>query len=143
MPRRRRRSVPALNDLKLDSLRIDSLREAIRANSVSFPSQVPTFERHDRADVQAKLVQLYFVCGWNCESIAGRYGLIQQRVRQILTTWKRRAVETGYIQYIPPDELLILPTRAMSAAPPALNYFPVPLPPPAMANVVSELSTSY
>jgi hypothetical protein len=91
----------SVDRIKLDSLRIDLLREAIRANRVSFPSQVPTFERHDRPDLQSKLVQLYFVLGWSCENLAARYGLIHQRVRQILTTWKRRAVVTGYIQVIP------------------------------------------
>jgi DNA-binding transcriptional regulator LsrR (DeoR family) len=57
--------------------------------------------RHDRADLQWKLAQLYFVRGWNCEAIAAKYGLIHQRVRQILKTWKGRAVVTGYIQVIP------------------------------------------
>jgi two-component system KDP operon response regulator KdpE len=97
-----RQRLAPFDQIKLDGLRIDGLRDAIRANWVSFPSQVPTFERHDRPDLQRKLVQLYFVLGWNCENIATRYGLIHQRVRQILTTWKRRALEMGYIQYIPP-----------------------------------------
>jgi hypothetical protein len=30
--------------------------------------------------------------------------MLRQRIGQILSTWKRRAVETGYIQYIPPSE---------------------------------------
>ncbi len=107
--RHRRQHRASFDEVKLDGLRIDGLREAIRANRVSFPSQVPTFERHDRPDLQRQLVQLYFVLGWNCESIADRYGLIHQRVRQILTTWKRRALAMGYIQYIPPAPWL--PTR--------------------------------
>jgi hypothetical protein len=102
----RRRATPQLSDIKLDALRIDELRLAIRANQVTFPSPVPTFGRHDRADLQWKLAMLYFVQGWNCEGIAAKYGLIHQRVRQILKTWKRRAVETGYIQFIPPDDTL-------------------------------------
>jgi two-component system KDP operon response regulator KdpE len=101
-PRYRRQRLPPFDQTRLDGLRIDGLREAIRSNRVSFPSQIPTFERHDRPDLQRKLVQLYFVLGWNCETIASRYGLIHQRVRQILTTWKRRALAMGYIQYIPP-----------------------------------------
>jgi hypothetical protein len=92
--------------MRLEGLRIDELRLAIRANQVSFPSPVPTFGRHDRADLQWKLAQLYFVQGWNCEGIAAKYGLIHQRVRQILKTWKRRAVEMGYIQFIPPADVL-------------------------------------
>jgi len=43
---------------------------------------------------------LYFVMGWNCEPIAHRYGLIRQRIGQILKVWKRRAIEMGYIQYL-------------------------------------------
>jgi hypothetical protein len=100
----RRRHTPVLDETRLDTLRIDELRVAIRSNQVSFPSSVPTFGRHDRADLQWKLAQLYFVLGWNCEGIGAKYGLIHQRVRQILNTWKRRAVETGYIQYIPPAD---------------------------------------
>jgi hypothetical protein len=103
---RRRQPFRALDQIKLYTLRIDQLRHAIRRNQVSFPNPVPTFERHDRPDLQWKLVQLYFVLGWSCESIAARYGLIRQRVCQILKTWKRRAVETGCIQYIPPAKIL-------------------------------------
>jgi len=65
---------------------------------------VPTFERHDRPDLQWRIVQLYFMLGWGYETIAVRYGLAHQRVAQILKTWKRRAIETGYIQHIPPFE---------------------------------------
>ena len=65
---------------------------------MSFPSQVPTFSKHDRPDLQRRVVQLYFVLGWNCKNIAIRYGIIRQRVQQILNTWKRRAIEMGYLQ---------------------------------------------
>jgi hypothetical protein len=102
----RRRAAPRLGENSLDTLRIDELRLAIRANQVTFPSPAPTFGRHDRADLQWKLAQLYFVRGWNCEGIAAKYGLIHQRVRQILNAWKRRAVATGYIQLIPPADVL-------------------------------------
>lgn len=96
--------LPHFNQAKLELLHIDEMREALRVNEISFPSQVPTFERHDRPDLQWKIVQLYFVLGWSCERIAERYGFGHQRVGQILTTWKRRAVETGYVQYIPPEQ---------------------------------------
>ena len=86
----------------LYEMRIDNLRSAIRNNEVSFPSQVPTFPKHDRPDVQQKLAQLYFVLGWNSPRIGARYGLSRLRVHQILNTWTRRAVEAGYIQSIPP-----------------------------------------
>jgi hypothetical protein len=70
-----------LGQIKLEALEIGHLRAAIRANRVSFSSQVPTFEKHDRADLQWKLVLLYFVLGWSCENIGGRYGLTVRRVR--------------------------------------------------------------
>jgi hypothetical protein len=105
-PRSRRRPLPPLNEIKLQSLRADQLRIAIRNNLVSFPSQVPVFERHDRPDLQRRIVQLYFVLGWSCATIAARYGMLRQRIGQVLSTWKRRAVEMGYIQYIPPPPSL-------------------------------------
>jgi hypothetical protein len=86
---------------ELDELRIDKLREAIRENRVSFPSQIPTFAKHDRPDVQRKAVQLYFVLGWSTDKIAPRYGMSRTRVQQVLNTWMSRAVELGYIQTIP------------------------------------------
>jgi len=105
-PRSRRRPLPPLDEVKLQSLRADQLRIAIRNNLVSFPSQVPVFERHDRPDLQRRIVQLYFVLGWSCATIAARYGMLRQRIGQVLSTWKRRAVEMGYIQYIPPPPSL-------------------------------------
>jgi len=90
---------------KLDEiLSIDRIREALRANQVSFPSQVPTFAKHDRPDVQRKAVQLYFVLGWSTERIGPRFGLSQTRIQQILNTWMVRAAELGYIQAVPPAE---------------------------------------
>jgi hypothetical protein len=135
-PRRRLRRTPLLllDQIKLDSLRIDQLREVLRRNQVTFPSQVPTFERHDRPDLQWKIAQLYFVLGWSCEGIAQRYGLIHQRVRQILKTWKRRAVEMGFIQHIPlAAELAVVIQRADFIDQPAQPNAPdllFPLPPP-------------
>ena len=100
-----RASVPAAV-LEIGQLSLNDLREAIRCNRVSFPSQVPIFPKHDRPDLQRKMVQLYFVLGWSCGAIARRYGMIRQRVQQILNTWKRRAVEMGYIQHIPEQTTL-------------------------------------
>jgi len=90
-----------LDQTALHGLRLDQLRHAVRNNLVSFPSQVPVFERHDRPDLQRRIVQLYFFFGWSCATIAARYGMLRQRVGQVLSTWRRRALETGYIQYIP------------------------------------------
>jgi len=85
----------------IERLRINNLRSAIRSNRISFPSQVPVFPKHDRADLQRRIVQLYFLFGWSCERIGGRYLLRRQRVQQILRAWKRRAVQMGYLQLIP------------------------------------------
>jgi hypothetical protein len=100
MPRRSRAVSGELDD-PLDLVSLCNLRAAIRANRVSFPSQVPIFSKHDRPDLQRQMVLLYFVLGWNCDAIGDRYGLIRQRVQQILNAWKRRAAQTGYIQHIP------------------------------------------
>jgi hypothetical protein len=94
------------DNLTIDALSLDALRKAVRENRVSFPAQVPVFEKHDRADLQRKFVQLYFALGWSCSAIGKRHGLPRQRVQQILNTWKRRAVQVGYIQDIPPVEAL-------------------------------------
>ena len=90
----------------LREMRVDKLRHAIRKNQVSFPSQVPTFPKLDRSDVQRQVVQLYFVLGWPGPKIGARFGLGRTRVEQILNGWKRRAVDIGYIQSIPSAESL-------------------------------------
>ena len=93
---------PAAEETKLEYQGLRQLRRAIHRNRVSFPAQVPTFGKHDRPDLQRKLVQLFFVCGWSCHRIAQRYDLFPKRVQQILNAWRIRAVQTGYIQVIPP-----------------------------------------
>jgi hypothetical protein len=117
---------------RIEDLRLDHLRSGIRANRISFPAQVPVFEKHDRPDLQRKIVQLYFVLGWTCDSIADRYGLIRQRVQQILNVWKRRAAEMGYVQHIPPAEVLIsaraLPRKVAPAVHLPVATFLPPLP---------------
>ena len=114
---------------------------AVRANLVSFASPVPTFERHDRADLQWKLVQLYFVLGWSCEAIAERYGLIHQRVRQILKTWKQRAVEMGFIQYIPPAEYITDAPAMKRPQTLAFDFLTVAPPPPAVVTPVVPVAS--
>src|SRR5580700_4049645 len=96
----------AISDKRLLQMRVDELRAAIWKHQVSFPSQIPTFSKHTRPDVQRKLVQLYFVCGWSGPKIRARYDLSAQRFQQILSTWKKRAVELGLIQTIPANEAL-------------------------------------
>jgi hypothetical protein len=104
-------------DHNIEGLEINSLRKAIRANRVSFPSQVPVFPKHDRADLQRKMVQLYFLLGWSCNRIGARYNLCRQRVQQVLNAWKRRAVQMGYIQPIPPAHAV----RSSRPLPPPLR----------------------
>lgn len=84
-------------DLDLGKTDIRNLREAIRANRVSFPSQVPTFAESDRPDLQRKLAQLYFVLGRNSPDIGRRFDLAPGRVQKILSAWKHAAVKALYI----------------------------------------------
>ena len=81
--------------------RIDNLRRAIRNNRISFPAQTPIFEQ-SRADIQWRLVLLYFVRGWTCKQLSARYGLTRQRIEQIIAEWVDCAVTHGYLQEIPP-----------------------------------------
>jgi hypothetical protein len=88
------------------------LRQAVQANLVSFPSQVPGFGKQSRPDLRQKIVLLYFVFGWKMGDIAKRYGLGRQRTGQILTAWRIRAVTEGYIQAIDPEHPLFQRIRA-------------------------------
>ncbi len=111
--RHKRDDLPQLDQARLHHLRADQLRTAVRCNLVTFPGQIPVFERHDRPDLQRRVVQLYFILGWSCETIAARYGMMRQRIGQVLSTWKKRALEMGYIQLIPPAEALHRPDRTI------------------------------
>lgn len=131
-----RRPLPSLNDAQLKLLRIDQLREALRLNAISFPSQVPVFNRHDRPDLQWKFAQLYYVLGWSSADIAARYGIVTQRAGQVLNAWTRRAVELGYIQLIPPVE----PAAARSLLPQASDQ-PATAPEPVFQPAVFPVTT--
>jgi hypothetical protein len=82
---------------------------------MSFPSEVPVFEKQSRPDLQQKLAVLYFVRGWTMDDIARRYGLVRQRMGQILTAWRSRAVNEGYIQPIAPEHPLLKRIRSRQA----------------------------
>ena len=82
------------------------LRQAVQENRVSFPSQVPVFEKRTRPDLQRKIVAPYFVPGWAMEDIAERHCLGRQRMGQILPVWRIRAVKEGYLQAIQPGRPL-------------------------------------
>ncbi len=106
-------------DMELESVRLDLLQSAIRANEVSFPSQVPVFVRHAPPDLQCRVVQLYFIHGWSCGKIAKRYGFVRNYIWGVVNEWRRHAVSLGYIQVIPPMPNL--------HAEPALSHMPVPV----------------
>jgi hypothetical protein len=102
---------PALDEC----LKIDGLREAIQANQVAFPCPVPVFACQHRADIQWRLVELYFVHNWSPQQLASRYKVSCSRVRQALRSWVHRAKTLGYLQSIPAEE------EIRSAAAIALN----------------------
>ena len=51
------------------------LRLAVRRNIVSFPSQIPIFSALPPADMQWRMVVLFFVRGWSTVNIAARFGV--------------------------------------------------------------------
>jgi DNA-binding transcriptional regulator LsrR (DeoR family) len=80
-----------------------ALQMAIRRNLVCFPSQVPVFGKLPRRDLQWRLAVLYFIRGWSTREIARRYGLTRERCGQIISDWRVRAVNMGYIQDVTPN----------------------------------------
>ena len=83
---------------------IHNLRAAIRSNRIAFPAPVPVFPSQHRADIQWRLVELYFVFGWSAARIGERYGVTPRRVRQALHGWVKRATLLGYLQELPVDD---------------------------------------
>jgi hypothetical protein len=79
------------------------LRRAIRQNIVSFPSQIPVFLKDPPADMQWRVVSLFFVCGWNSVSIATRFHVPRHRIWQIVHDWCIRALALGYVEVIDPE----------------------------------------
>src|ERR1035441_3448243 len=49
------------------------LRRAIRGNMVSFPSQIPSCPKGSQAEMQWRMVLLFFVRGWGAAKIAARF----------------------------------------------------------------------
>jgi hypothetical protein len=89
--------------MDLSILNNDDLRRFIRNNQVSFPAEAPVFMKHGRADIGWRLALLYFVRCWSMSEIGRRYHLSRERAGQIVKEWRVRAVQSGYIQEIPPD----------------------------------------
>ncbi len=100
IPSRVRGKIPVI-DLALLGNR--ALQMAIRRNIVCFPSQAPVFGKLPRRDLQWRLALLYFIRGWSTRQIARRYGLTRERCGQIISDWRIRAVNMGYIQDVTPD----------------------------------------
>jgi hypothetical protein len=82
-------------------MNLSDLRTEIRSNRFSFPAQAPVFTCQSRAEIQWRVVVLYFVRGWSCLQIGQRYGVTPNRIRQLLYGWVSRAVTLGYVQQIP------------------------------------------
>ena len=110
--------------------RINCLRNSIQANQVHFPMPIPSFPYQYRADIQWRLVELYFIRGWSTKRIAERYGLTARRIQQSLQHWVVSAMERGYLQTIPPEPVFAAaratPTPAFTI-PDARPFMPIPL----------------
>jgi hypothetical protein len=79
------------------------LRRAIRGNMVSFPSQIPSFPKGSQADMQWRMVLLFFVRGWGAAKIAERFHVPKHRVWTLLNEWSVRAMALGHVQVIDPE----------------------------------------
>jgi hypothetical protein len=79
------------------------LRQAIRNNWVSFPSQTPCFSGDKCGGLHWRIAQLYFVSGWSVGRICLRHRMSKQTVRNILSQWRLRAVAAGFVQEILPE----------------------------------------
>jgi hypothetical protein len=112
-------------------IRIDSLRESIQSNQIHFPVPVPIFPHQFRADIQWRLVELYFVRGWSTRRIAARYGVTGRRVQQSLQRWAARALAGGYLQAIPATPIFVsLPVAGSvtTANPQRMPFMPIMTP---------------
>ena len=122
--------------MDLTTLQSHELREAVRTNRVSFPSQAPAWEKQSRGDIQWRLAVLYFVRGWSLFDIAHRYGLSRERAGQIVRAWRILSVRHGYIQEIPAVEAKVHAPAYPTAIPAAL---PDLLPPNRVMNAAQGL----
>ena len=83
------------------------LRRAIRGNIVSFPSQIPSFPKGSQADMQWRMVLLFFVRGWSVAKIAERFQVPSHRVWTLLNGWSVRAMAQGHVQVIDPEAFAV------------------------------------
>jgi hypothetical protein len=92
---------PREASVNIAQMSLQQLRRAIQNNEVSFPSQIPTFECQSRADIQWRLVELYFVRNWSCSKVGERYNMTLEWARHLIANWVKRAIVLGYLQEIP------------------------------------------
>ncbi len=90
--------------MNINEMSLRRLRRAIQTQKVSFPSQAPVFVRQMRADIQWKVVLLYFIRNWSCAELGRRYGITRSRSGQIISAWVHRAIALGYLQEVPAAE---------------------------------------
>ena len=76
------------------------LRHALRNNIVSFPSQTPILLRLPAADMQWRMVLLFYVRGWTAVEIAKRFHAPRHQIWKALNDWSVRALALGVIQVI-------------------------------------------
>jgi hypothetical protein len=80
-----------------------ALRRALRGNIVCFPTQIPILLKQPCADMQWRMVLLFFVRGWTSASIASRFQVPKHRIRKSLNEWSFRALALGHVQIIDPE----------------------------------------
>src|ERR1035438_7459357 len=83
------------------------LRRAIRGNIVCFPSQIPSFPKGSQAEMQWRMVRLFFVRGWWGGEVAERFQVPNHRVWTLLNGWSVRAMAQGHIQVIDPEAFAV------------------------------------
>jgi hypothetical protein len=107
---------------RLDRISLGGLREAVRANLVSFPSQVPGSQGCTEPDLERRVVLLYFVFGWSLIQIGNRYAMSGHRARRIVDRWRDFAVARGYVVKVRSVALSFV--RGAAAAGPPFSEHP-------------------
>lgn len=80
-----------------------ALRRALRGNIVCFPTRIPVLLKQPAADMQWRMVLLFFVRGWSAARIAARFQVPKHRILRSLNEWSSRALSLGYVQIIDPE----------------------------------------
>lgn len=111
------------------------LREAVQKNEVSFPSPTLQFPCQSRPDIQWRVAELFFIHGWTCARLAARYAVTRGRIWWFVRTWVDRAIALGYLQDIPPADMMIVAANRTPLGASALYVQHVQRPPaPAVSN---------